>query len=164
MAITTVLRLDMKALRQMMAEVLSLPSDRVIDGNEEVDVSKMSHFITVLPIIQDDLGTEIIFDGKAEVEKINNLSEMTVSVNAYGRGANEILNKLVMSMRSDFVYRSLRGIGVGYLKASQIRNLPTAISGGKEQRSQVDLIFSINNRLIAEVKRGDNVEISIEGN
>lgn len=164
MAITTVLRLDMKEVRQMIATVLSLPSDRVIDGNEEVDVSKLGFFITVLPIMQDDLGTEVIFNGVEEVEKLSNLSEMTVSVNAYGKNAYEVINKLVMSMRLDFAYRELKRIGIGFLRASQIRSLPTAISGGKEQRAQVDLIFSINNRLIADVNRGDSVEISIEGN
>lgn len=164
MAITTAWRLDMKAVRQMMAEVLSLPDDRVIDANTEVDVSKMSFFITVLVMSQDSLGSEIIYDGDQELEKLSNLSELTLSINAYGINSYEAINKLVMSMRLDFVYSRLKRLGVGYLRASQIRSLPMAISGGKEQRAQVDLVFSINNRLNANVKRGDDVTINLQGN
>lgn len=154
----------MKAVRQTMAEALSLPDDRVIDANSEVDVSKISYFITVLMMAQDDLGSEIIYDGINEVENLSNLSEITLSINAYGQNAYEIINKLVMSMRLDFIYSRLRRLGIGYLRSSQIRNLPVAISGGKEQRSQVDLIFSISNKLKADVKRGDDVTINLQGN
>ena len=163
MAITTVWRLDMKEVRQMMAEVLSLPSDRVIDANSEVDVSKMSFFITVLVMAQDDLGSEIIYNGIEEVEKLSNLSELTLSINAYGANSYDAINKLVMSMRLHFVYSRLKKLGIGYLRSSQIRSLPVTISGGKEQRAQVDLVFSISNKLNADVKRGDTVQINVEG-
>ena len=164
MAITTVWRLDMKVVRQMMAEVLSLPSDRVLDANAETDVSKLSYFLTVLAIGQSDLGSEIIYNGKDEVEMLSNLSELTLSINAYGIGSYEAINKLVMSMRLNAAYSRLKSMGIGYLRSSQIRSLPVAISGGKEQRTQVDLIFSISNKLNADVKRGDSVKINVEGN
>lgn len=154
----------MKAVRQMMAEALTLPDDRVIDANTEVDVSKMSYFITVLMMAQDDIGSEIIYDGINEVENLSNLSEITLSINAYGQNAYEILNKLVMSMRLDFMYSKLKSLGIGYLRSSQIRSLPVAISGGKEQRAQVDLVFSNSNQLKADVKRGDDVNINLKGN
>lgn len=163
MAITTVWRLDMKEVRQMMAEVLSLPNDRVIDANNEVDVSKMSFFITVLVMAQDDLGSEIIYNGDEEVEKLSNLSELTLSLNAYGANSYDAINKLVMSMRLNFVYSRLKRLGIGYLRSSQIRSLPVTISGGKEQRAQVDLVFSISNKLNADLKRGDTVQINVEG-
>lgn len=154
----------MKAVRQMMAEALSLPDDRVIDANSEVDVSAFSFFITVLAMSQNDLGSEIIYHGVDEVEMLSNLGELTLSINAYGVNSYEAINKLVMSMRLDFIYSRLKRMGVGYLRASQIRSLPASISGGKEQRAQVDLIFSISNQLKADVQRGDDVNINVKGN
>lgn len=147
----------------MMAEVLSLPDSRVINANDEIDVSTFDYFIIVLAMTQDDIGSEIIYDGDNEVEKLSNLSELTLSINAYGANAYEAINKIVMSMRLDFVYSRLRRLGIGYLRSSAIRSLPASISGGKEQRSQVDLVFSINNKLHADVKRGDLVHINVEG-
>lgn len=154
----------MKEVRQAMAEVLSLPNDRVLDANEETDVSKMSFFMTVLAMAQTDIGSEITYNGSDEVEILSNLSELALSINAYGQNSFEAINKLVMSMRLDFAYSRFKRLGIGYLRSSSIRSIPTAISGGKEQRAQVDLMFSINNVLKADVKRGDTVEINVKGN
>lgn len=152
----------MTALRHMIAEVLTLPESLVFDANDMQDVSKLNKFITVLNAYQSDIGTEVKFKGADEEEVASTLRETTISVNAYGKNAYDMLCKLTESMRFTFVWQRLKRLGMGYLKCSQIRSLPTAIAGGKEQRAQVDLTFSINPIVKAPVNRGDTVKFNIE--
>ena len=152
----------MTALRHMIAEVLTLPESLVFDANNIQDVSKLDKFITVLNAYQSDIGTEIKFKSADEEEIASTLREVTISVNAYGKNAYDMLCKLTESMRLTVVWQRLRRLGMGYLKCSQIRSLPTTIAGGKEQRAQVDLIFSINPIVKAPVNRGDTVKFNIE--
>lgn len=146
----------------MMAEVLTLPEALVFDANDMQDVSNLDKFITVFNSYQSDIGTEIKFSGEDEEEIASTLREVTISVNAYGKNAYDMLCKLTESMRLTTVYQQLKKIGMGYLRCSQIRSLPTVIAGGKEQRAQVDLTFSINPIVKAQIKRGDTVKFNLE--
>lgn len=154
----------MMEVRQMIAEALSLPSELVLDANSQTDVSKLTHFVTVIDSYQNEIGSSIKFDGVNEVEHLNSVREVAISVNAYGSNAYDLINKLVSSMRICPIRQRLRRLKLGYLKASQVRHLPTAIAGGKEQRAQVDLIFSINHKIQANVNRGDSVQINTKVN
>lgn len=162
MAITTVSRLDMTAVRRMIAEVLTLPESIVFDANNMQDVSRLDRFITVLNSYQSDIGTEIKFDGVNEEEIASTARELTISVNAYGKNSYDLLCKLTESMRLTPVWQRLKHLGVGYLRCSQIRSLPTTIAGGKEQRAQVDLTFSINPIVKVSVNRGDTVNFNLK--
>lgn len=161
MAITTVSRLDMTEVRRMIAEVLTLPESIVFDANNMQDVSRLDRFITVLNSYQSDIGTEIKFDGVNEEEIASTARELTISVNAYGKNSYDLLCKLTESMRLTPVWQRLKRLGMGYLRCSQIRSLPTTIAGGKEQRAQVDLTFSINPIVKVSVNRGDTVNFNL---
>ena len=152
----------MTALRHMIAEVLTLPESLVFDANNMQDVSKLDKFITVLNVSQSDIGTEVKFKGADEEEIASTLREVTISINAYGKNAYDMLCKLTESMRLTAVWQSLKRLGMGYIKCSQIRSLPTTIAGGKEQRAQVDLIFSINPIVKSPLNRGDTVKFNLE--
>ncbi|WP_143413955.1 hypothetical protein [Gilliamella sp. N-G2] len=162
MAITTVSRLDMMEVRRTIAEVLTLPESIVFDANNMQDVSRLDRFITVLNSYQSDIGTEIKFNGVNEEEIASTARELTISVNAYGKNSYDLLCKLTESMRLTPVWQRLKHLGMGYLRCSQIRSLPTTIAGGKEQRAQVDLTFSINPIVKAQVNRGDTVKFNLE--
>ena len=151
----------MMAVRRMIAEVLTLPESIVFDSNNMQNVSKLDRFITVLNSYQSDIGTEIKFNGANEEEIASTARELTISVNAYGKNSYDLLCKLTESMRLTPVWQRLKHLGMGYLRCSQIRSLPTAIAGGKEQRAQVDLTFSINPIIKANVKRGDTVNFNL---
>lgn len=146
----------------MIAEVLTLPESLVFDANDMQDVSKLDKFITVFNTYQSDIGTEINFKGVNEEEIASTLREVTISVNAYGKNAYDMLCKLAESMKLTPVWQRLKRLSMGYLRCSQIRSLPTAIAGGKEQRAQVDLTFSINPIVKAQVNRGDTVKFNLE--
>ena len=125
------------------------------------DVSRLDRFITVLNSYQSDIGTEIKFDGVNEEEIASTARELTISVNAYGKNSYDLLCKLTESMRLTPVWQRLKHLGMGYLRCSQIRSLPTTIAGGKEQRAQVDLTFSINPIVKVSVNRGDTVNFNL---
>ena len=152
----------MMEVRRTIAEVLTLPESIVFDANNMQDVSRLDRFITVLNSYQSDIGTEIKFDGVNEEEIASTARELTISVNAYGKNSYDLLCKLTESMRLTPVWQRLKHLGMGYLRCSQIRSLPTTIAGGKEQRAQVDLIFSINPIVKAQVNRGDTVKFNIK--
>ena len=151
----------MTEVRRMIVEVLTLPESIVFDANNMQDVSRLDRFITVLNSYQSDIGTEIKFDGVNEEEIASTARELTISVNAYGKNSYDLLCKLTESMRLTTVWQRLRRLGMGYLRCSQIRSLPTTIAGGKEQRAQVDLIFSINPIVKISVNRGDTVNFNL---
>lgn len=151
----------MTEVRRMIAEVLTLPEELVFDANNMQDVSRLDRFITVLNSYQSDIGTEIKFDGVNEEEIASTARELTISVNAYGKNSYDLLCKLTESMRLTPVWQRLKRLGMGYLRCSQIRSLPTTIAGGKEQRAQVDLIFSINPIVKISVNRGDTVNFNL---
>lgn len=151
----------MTEVRRMIAEVLTLPESIVFDANNMQDVSRLDRFITVLNSYQSDIGTEIKFDGVNEEEIASTARELTISVNAYGKNSYDLLCKLTESMRLTPVWQRLKHLGMGYLRCSQIRSLPTTIAGGKEQRAQVDLTFSINPIVKVSVNRGDTVNFNL---
>lgn len=151
----------MTEVRRMIAEVLTLPESIVFDANNMQDVSRLDRFITVLNSYQSDIGTEIKFDGVNEEEIASTARELTISVNAYGKNSYDLLCKLTESMRLTPVWQRLKRLGMGYLRCSQIRSLPTTIAGGKEQRAQVDLTFSINPIVKVSVNRGDTVNFNL---
>ncbi|MDF7679102.1 hypothetical protein PT300_00090 [Enterobacteriaceae bacterium ESL0689] len=159
MAITTLSQLDMKAVRQTIAAVLQLPEDRVIDGNEETDISALDYFISVSSVTSDLIGEERRFDGVTEAEIITSTRETLISVNAFGPNACLIIEKLSSSLSTHYAQQQFKQIPAGIVRKPQIRNLPTAIAGGKEQRAQIDLTLSHIHRIAAPLNRGETVDI-----
>lgn len=164
MAITTVYLLDIKSVRRMIAVALSLSDDMVIDASDEIDTHQYTHFITVQVVSQNELGSQVFYDGTHEQEILSSVSEITISVNAYGDDSYQLINKLISSMNATSIYQMQRKMKMGFLRASQIKNLLTRTSGGQEQHSQVDLIFSIKKIIKADVQRGESVQIKTEVN
>ncbi|HHR5857045.1 TPA: phage neck terminator protein [Providencia alcalifaciens] len=162
MAITTRSRLDLRAVRQVIAKVSQLPDDKVIDGNDEIDVSAWAYFISVNQVTSETIGTEIKFDSKTETETVTTTRETVISINAFGKNAYQLLETFETSLSTAFAQQLFKDIGAGIVRQSPIRNLPTAIAGGKEHRAQIDLTLSHNHRIETPLNRGESVTISIK--
>ncbi|WP_337051362.1 phage neck terminator protein [Proteus terrae] len=162
MAITTLSQLDMREVRRTIAKVSQLHEDDVIDGNGETDVSKRKFFVSVNQLTSDPIGTEIKFDATNEKEIVTSTYETSISINAFGRNAYLIIEKISTSIRTSYAQQLFKRIGVGVVRSSQIRNLPTAIAGGKEQRAQFDLVLSHIHRIEAPLNRGESVVITTQ--
>lgn len=152
----------MREVRRTIAKVSQLHEDDVIDGNGETDVSKRKFFVSVNQLTSDPIGTEINFDATNEKEIVTSTYETSISINAFGRNAYLIIEKLSTSIRTSYAQQLFKRIGVGVVRLSQIRNLPTAIAGGKEQRAQFDLVLSHIHRIEAPLNRGESVVITTQ--
>ncbi|HGN1344041.1 TPA: hypothetical protein ACKRMM_005880 [Pseudomonas aeruginosa] len=162
MAITTLSQLDMREVRRTIAEVSQLREKLVIDGDDETDVSDWEYFISVNRLPSEPIGTEIKFDATNEKEIVTSTYETSISINAFGKNAYLIIEKLSTSIRTSYAQQLFKRIGVGVVRSSQIRNLPTAIAGGKEQRAQFDLVLSHIHRIEAPLNRGESVVITTQ--
>lgn len=152
----------MRAVRRTIAEVSQLPEDKVIDGNGETDISKWKYFISVNQLTSEPIGTEIKFDTTNEKEIVTSTYETSISINAFGRNAYLIIEKLSTSIRTSYAQQLFKQIGVGVVRSSQIRSMPTAIAGGKEQRAQFDLVLSHIHRIETPLNRGGSVVITTQ--
>ncbi|KLU15079.1 hypothetical protein AFK69_16170 [Xenorhabdus sp. GDc328] len=158
---TTLSQLDMRAVRQMIATVLKLPESVVLDADGETDVSDMQSFITVNRVTSEMMGEEYKFDAREEVEIITVTRESVISVNAFGKNSYLIIEKLATVLRTSYAQSLLTRIGAGLVRKSQIRNLPTAIAGGKEQRAQIDLTLSHIHRIETPMNQAKTVDITV---
>ena len=165
---TSVLQFKPEALKQVIAKVLQLPDDRVFFAYqpakvyaEDEDEEEKEFFVTLNPITSVTLGTAYHFDGKKEQEVITQTKETTVSVNAYGTNANDLLQKLLGVLKTSLAVQSLNEAGMAIPRTSAIRNLSGVMGAGYEERAQVDLIVSHPYRLTTSLMRADSVEISV---
>ncbi|WP_274724544.1 phage neck terminator protein [Xenorhabdus bovienii] len=161
---TTILsRLDMMAVRQTIATVLISPKKEVLvlDGDGETDVSDIKEFITVNRVTSELIGEEYKFDADREVEIVTVTRETLISVNAFGKNSYLIIEKLATVLRTSYAQSLLTRIGAGLVRKSQIRNLPTAIAGGKEQRAQIDLTLSHIHRIETPMNQARTVDITV---
>ncbi len=152
----------MREVRRTIAEVSQLREELVIDGDDETDVSDWEYFISVNRLPSEPIGTEIKFDATNEKEIVTSTYETSISINAFGRNAYLIIEKLSTSIRTSYAQQLFKRIGVGVVRSSQIRNLPTAIAGGKERRAQFDLVLSHIHRIEAPLNRGESVVITTQ--
>lgn len=151
----------MRAVRQTIAAVLSLPSNVVLDADTDPDVSELKYFLTVGRITSQAIGDENKYVGEDEQEIITVSRLTTVSVNAFGTNAYSLIEKLDSVIKSSFAQTMFRGFSATVLTTSTVRNLPTAIAGGFEQRAQIDLTISHINRITTQLNRAEVVEISL---
>ncbi|MDC9598829.1 phage neck terminator protein [Xenorhabdus anantnagensis] len=159
---TTLSQLDMRAVRQTIATVLKSRKELpVLDGDGETDISDMNHFITVNRVTSELIGEEYKFNADREVEIITVTRETIVSVNAFGKNSYLIIEKLATVLRTSYAQSLLTRIGAGLVRKSQIRNLPTAIAGGKEQRAQIDLTLSHIHRIETPMNQARTVDITV---
>ncbi|PVZ86708.1 hypothetical protein C9426_14930 [Serratia sp. S1B] len=140
---------------------MQLSDERVIDGNVETDVSALDYFVSINSIASDLIGEEIKFDGINETEVITSTRETTVSVNAFGKNAYQLIEKLSSSLSTHYAQQQFKKLGAGIVRKSSLRNLPTSIAGGKEQRAQLDLTLSHIHRINTPLNRGDSVDITL---
>lgn len=164
MTITTVCQLDMQVVRQLIAEVLELPIDRVLENISPADTTQYDDFLTIKNSAQLEIGSQLTYNGVEQLETITSLREVTILVNAYGENSISILNNLVNGMQLNAIRSKMRQLRIGYLRASQIQNITSENSEKQEVAATVELIFSTNHITQANVNRGESVQITTKVN
>jgi hypothetical protein len=144
----------------MIARALELPSKLVMDADLSPNVSALQAFVTVGRLTSRDLGVEYRYLGDQEQEIVTTSRITTTSVNAYGQNAFLLIERLASTLNISEIAQGFKAIGASTLTVSPIRNLPTVLSGGKEQRAQIDIDIMHIHRVGADVWRAKTVEIS----
>jgi hypothetical protein len=144
-----------------MATVLQLPDERIVLNNQQAFVGKDS-FIMIKVLTSQTLGSDYRFDGNEEREIITDSVETTVSVNAYGRNANDLLGKLVALLKTSRAMSELRKAKMAIPRVSAVRNLTATVGGGYEERAQLDLTVSHVRRVVTDMTRAETVDITIK--
>ncbi|QXF36312.1 hypothetical protein CE143_20240 [Photorhabdus luminescens] len=121
----------------------------------------MQSFITVNRVTSELMGEEYKFNARKEVEIITVTRETIISINAFGKNSYLLIEKLASVLSTSYAQTLFKRLGAGIVRKSQVRNLPTAIAGGKEQRAQIDLTLSHIHRIEAPVNRAEAVNITV---
>ncbi|WP_246593345.1 LIC_12616 family protein [Photorhabdus akhurstii] len=140
---------------------MKLPESLVLDADCETDLSDMQSFITVNRVTSELMGEEYKFNARKEVEIITVTRETIISINAFGKNSYLLIEKLASVLSTSYAQTLFKRLGAGIVRKSQVRNLPTAIAGGKEQRAQIDLTLSHIHRIEAPVNRAEAVNITV---
>lgn len=136
--------LDLTGLRAMIARALNLPDDRV-RGSFAKELNDKVSFLVVTLLTTTQKGREYKF--MDETERITLTREAAVSINAYGRGSLAALEQLNAIFYTSWALNELKKIKMGLVAVSSIRNLSLIVSGGVEERGQIDVTISYIERI-----------------
>lgn len=161
MAITTQFLLDTKELRKLLAQVLTLTPERVIQANTQVDTNTWDTYATVLQLTAQPNGTGIKFDGDAEMEYAQTQYNVLYSVQLIGKDAIQMANRSIPVFSMNSIQNELKRLKIGILQISAVRAVPIAIDGGYEERAQFDLFVSQYTIVREQLNAVTSVEIQL---
>ncbi|KAG0276858.1 hypothetical protein BGZ96_003109 [Linnemannia gamsii] len=133
----------MKVLRSLLREVLSLPSGAV-RPDYQTGPSGAQPFVIASVLTSVEIGTtRQDFDGAREIERLSTARLTTVSIEAYGDNAYELMQKLTTLLQASSTQAMMRTrLKAGLVTLSPLRDLTTVIGAGSEERAQFDATFS----------------------
>jgi len=138
-------------LKVLIAKALNVDESLVRDSYSKT-LNDKAAYLTLHLLTSTQKGREYKFiEGEKEV--ITSTREAVVSVNAFGKNANFIIEKLNTLFYSSECLKELKILGLGLVTISPIRNLSQIVGGGVEERSSID--FSQNEIKTAEIKTAD---------
>ena len=152
--------LDLTGLKVLIAKALNVDESLVRDSYSKA-LNDKAAYLTLHLLTSTQKGREYKFiEGEKEV--ITSTREAVVSVNAFGKNANFIIEKLNTIFYSSECLKGLKILGLGLVTISPIRNLSQIVGGGVEERASIDLTLSYINRVevsqneikTAEIKNG----------
>lgn len=151
----------MTGLKVLIAKALNVNESLVRDSYSKT-LNDKAAYLTLHLLTSTQKGREYKFiEGEKEV--ITSTREAVVSVNAFGKNANFIIEKLNTLFYSSECLKGLKILGLGLVTISPIRNLGQIVGGGVEERASIDLTLSYINRVevsqneikTAEIKTAD---------
>ena len=161
MAITTQFLFDTKDLRTLLAKVLTLSPERVIEANTQVNTEKWDTYATVLSVTQSINGTSVKFDGDTETEYAETQFNVMYSVQLIGKDSILMANRSISVFKMNSIVNELKRLNIGILLISPVRAVPIAIDGGYEERAQFDLFVSQYTIVKEQLNTVNSVEIQL---
>lgn len=146
----------MTGLKILIAQVLNV-SENLIRDSFDKSLNDKTAYLTLNLLTSALKGREYKFF-ENEKEVITSTREAVVTINAYGKNSNFIIEKLNTLFYSSEFLKGLKKIGLGLVAVSPIRNLSLIVGGGVEERANIDLTLSYINRVEVsqnEIKTAD---------
>ncbi len=150
----------MKVLRSLLREVLSLPSGSV-RPSYQTSPSGTESFVIASVLTSVEIGTtRQDFDGAREIERLSTARLTTVSIEAYGNNAYELMQKLTTLLQASSTQAMMRArLKAGLVTLSPLRDLTTVIGAGPEERAQFDATFSHTHIVEIEQRRIEHAQL-----
>lgn len=137
-----------KLIRTFIRETLAMPANSVRPANKTAPTGKQTEqFATVLVTLIEDTGHD---DRKTAndaalaltvTETIIGMRKLSVSVQFFRGDALTKASKLKSRMTLSSSIDKLKAINLGFVRASQPRNLSALVDAAWEERGQIDLEF-----------------------
>ncbi|HEY4292057.1 phage neck terminator protein [Luteibacter sp.] len=150
----------MTELRNLVRRLLSLPDGTVRPANQPAPTGR-EPFVAVQRLHTDPVGAETItFDGEGEKETIHSSYLSTVSINAFGTEAYELLLKMRSALASSAGIAGMKAIGGGIVSTGQVIDLTGIVGAGYEERARVELQISHTHAVVTDQLRTDEITVS----
>ncbi|SEO76353.1 hypothetical protein SAMN02800692_1993 [Luteibacter sp. UNC138MFCol5.1] len=154
----------MKELRNLVRRLLALPDGVVRPANQPAPTGR-EPFVTVNRTRTTAAGAETrAFDGGIEKEFIHSSYLSTVSINAFGTEAYELLLKLRSVLASSAGIAGMKALGAGVVVAGEVIDLSAIVGAGYEERARVELQISHTHTVVTDQPRIDEVEVDTTTN
>lgn len=149
----------MTELRNLVRRLLSLPDGSVRPANQAAPTGG-DPFVSVFRSRTDPVGAETLsFDGEHETETIRSSYLSTVSINAYGTNAYDLLLKLRSVLASSAGLAGMKAIGGGIVTMGQVADLSAIVGAGYEERARIELQISHTHTVVADQLRIAEAEV-----
>ncbi|OAQ22231.1 hypothetical protein K457DRAFT_131417 [Linnemannia elongata AG-77] len=160
MATTTQQQFDMKGLRSLLREVLSLPSGAV-RPSYQAGPAGTEPCVIVSVLTSVEIGTtRQEFDGAREMERLSTARLTTVSIEAYGNNAYALMQTLMTLLQASSTQTMMRNrLNAGLVTLSPLRDLTTIVGAGPEERAQFDATFSHSDCVEIDLKRIEHASV-----
>lgn len=137
---TTVFLFDTKNLRALIAKLLTLSPNFVIEANSQINTSEWAFYATVGLVSSVKHGTQFGYDGNFAVA--TTLSATTYSVQIVGKNAKLWAERLQTALQLPSSKTAILAMGVGLLSISSVRSTTIGGDAGSEERGQFDMVLS----------------------
>lgn len=148
-------------LRGLVAEVMSVPLDNVLEWGVQQDVSALPFFCTVRKNPSSQLSTHKKFDRVNEVQTIESQKSTVVIVGFHGKNAVTMAEFFELALISEKANHLFDNINAGLVNTSDIQNLTIPLAGGYEERAEIQLTLSHNFIIKYEQNKIDSVNIGL---
>lgn len=152
---------DLDKFRQLVADLLELPINRVLQWGLQQDVSSFNFFCTVRVNPSAQLATRLKFDKIAEVQTIESQKETTVIVGFHGENSLIMAEFFQLALISEKANQLFASIKTGLVRTSDVQNLTIPFGGGYEERAEIQLTLSHDFNIEYKQNRIDSVDIGL---
>ena len=116
------------------------------------------HIVQSTPLGIEESRETLLIDNSVDID-YSNVEELFISINVYYADAYQTGTKLKDSLGRVTVTDDLFSHGIGYLKTSDVRDMPEVINKQWEERSQFDCFFIVRSLDTENIESIRQIEI-----